>query len=272
MPMRSTLPSRTTPSLIVPRLLIPCLALLIALGCLSSRAGAAELRVRLYNLTRGAIDYSLQMAYVDGDDLLNRVSIGKEYIEDLGDQPELMPGELSYAVPYITMPDTSGGDDAISLNMRMRLESLSVSTDFENFGMLPKIFSRLHYCDLHRDITTFDGEIVLLVLTRTSPYPFLLSEILPNGDSCTFSLTFEFGQEIWSRNKALATSDRGEAFAPEGSRPGAGLPIRGEELAARDPALHEQLDAAYLKATGIDLREVRARNAALRSHLQLKTP
>ena len=272
MPMRLTLPSRTTPNLIAQRLVIPWLALLIALGCLSPRAGASELRVRLYNLTRMAIDYSLQMAYVDGDDLLNRVSIGKEYIEDLGDQPELMPGELSYAVPYITMPRDSGGDDAISLNMRMRMDPPWTPVYYKNFGMLPKIFSRLHYCDLHRAITTYDGEIVLLVLTRTSPYPFLLSEILPNGDSCTFSLTFEFGEEIWSRNKALATPDRGEAFAPGASMPRAELPIRGEELAARDPALRELLDAAYLKATGIDLREVRARNAAPRMHGQLKTP
>ena len=273
MPMRSTRPSRT-----IPRLFVPCLALLIALGGLSPGAGAAELRVRLYNLTRIAIDYSLQMAYVDGDDLLNRVSIGKEYIEDLGDQPELMPGELSYAVPYITMPRYSGGDDAISLNMRMRMEPPSGTISYENYGMLPKIFARLHHCDLHRYITTNDGEIILLVLTRSSPYPFTLSEILPNGDSCTFNLTREFGEEIWSRNNALATPDRGDAFAPGASRPRAELPISGEELAARDPALREQLDAAYLEATGIDLREVRARaaerarNPALRVHGQLKTP
>lgn len=253
MPLRALHPSRT----------IPRLALLSALACMSASASASavELRVRLYNLTQMAIDYSLQMAYVDGDNLRNRVSIGKEYIQDLGDQPELMPGELSYAVPYITMSRGAEGDDAISLNMRMRMEWPSVPAYYVNFGMLPKPFSRLHYCDVHRSIQLRDGEIILLVLTRSQPWPFVLSEVLPNGDSCSFNLTRGFGEEIWSRDNALAARDRSESAAGA-SRPEAELPMRGEELAARDPALLEQLDAAYLKATGIDLREVRARAAA----------
>lgn len=237
------------------------LACLVLLCAASAAAHAVEVRVRMFNTTAWPIDYSLQMANVDGDDIRNRTFLGKEYTEDVGDEPSLLPGQVSPPEAYITTINETAGDDAISLNARLHVEWDPARPYYKNYGMVGKVLDRLHTCNLHTGGTLHEGETILLVLSRSNGlWPYMLSEVLPSGDSCTFNLSSDFGDTIWSRDRAQAVAGSGRATAaPAASPPDDARVMRGDELAMRDPQLREQLDAAYQQVTGIDLREVRKR-------------
>ena len=225
-------------------------------------ADAALVQVQMVNNTDYGIDFSLQMAnYLHGN-AVNRMFLGQEqtrqidYIPILLGQGSVTPfGQYSSAGP-------DGGLDAISLNLRMRYTwNGGYNWDYKEFGMLSKLFGVPHECDMHAAGPISDGQTVLLDLREAGFWPYLLSEVLPNGDSCTFYLSANYGPVLWGETNAAPG-----AVAPGlQDVPGIGRAMTGAELARADPALHAQLDEDYLRATGIDLRAVRARSQAAAS-------
>ena len=221
-------------------------------------AGAAALQVRMMNNTPYGIDFSLQMAHLNGARVSAPTFLGKALSTQIGYVPILDgQGAATSDVPYVTT-DPGNGDDAISLNLRMRVTwNEGYNWDYVELGMLRKIFGGPHVCDVHAGGPINLGDIVLLSLRKASFFwPYALSEILPNGDSCTFYISGGFGPVVWGPETAGPAPALGEADVPGVTRA-----MTGAELARTDPALHAQFDQDYLRATGIDLRAVRARNA-----------
>ena len=221
-------------------------------------ADATVVQVRMMNNTEYAVDYSLQMAQLDRGRLSMPMFLGKELSSQISYEPILEgQGGFSPYVDYVTT-EPGVGDDAISLNLRMRYTwNGGYNWDYKDLGMLSKIFGGPHVCDVHAGGPINLGDIVLLSLRKASFFwPYALSEILPNGDSCTFYISGGFGPVVWGPETAGPAPALGEADVPGVTRA-----MTGAELARTDPALHAQFDQDYLRATGIDLRAVRARNA-----------
>ncbi len=225
-------------------------------------AHATVVQVQMMNSTDYGIDFSLQMAnYVRGG-TFNRSFLGQEQTRDIDYVPTLLgQGAVTPFAQYtVTTPDY--GTDAISLNLRMRYTwNGGYNWEYEEFGMLTKLFGAPHECNMRAGGPISDGQTVLLDFRRASFWPYLLSEVLPNGDSCTFYLSSNYGPVLWGETGAAP----GAAAPGLQNLPGIGRAMTGAELARLDPALHAQLDADYLRATGIDLRAVRARNQAAAS-------
>ena len=222
-------------------------------------ADATVVQVQMVNNTEYGIDFSLQMAnYVHGE-MVNRMFLGQEQTRQIDYIPILLgQGSVTPFARYSITPPNYGLD-AISLNMRMRYTwNGGYNWDYKEFGMLSKLFGVPHECDMHAAGPISDGQTVLLDLRKAGFWPYLLSEVLPNGDSCTFYLSVNYGPVLWGETRAAPGA------ASPGLRyvPGVGRAMTGAELARADPALHAQLDEDYLRATGIDLRAVRARNQA----------
>lgn len=249
-------------------------ALACALLAAAARAGAVDLHVILVNNARDGFDYSLQMANANGNDLRNRTFLGKETSREITDNPILMPGQAADSVHYLSTEPGDGADDAISMNLRVYYhdDGGPGSRSFHmDRGMMNKIFDRPHTCDLRAGGPVHDGETIVLAFSESMWTPYMLNEILPNGDSCTFYISRGFGPTLWERD-SLAAPAAAAAWEPGADRPGVNRAMRADELALYEPGLLERLDAEYQRVTGIDLREVRARNAALRGPERPKTP
>lgn len=225
-------------------------------------AGAAELQVRMVNNTPYGIDFSLQMAQRHGARVSAPTFLGKALSTQIGYVPILDgQGAATSDVPYAST-DPGNGDDAISLNLRMRVTwNEGYNWEYVELGMLRKIFGGPHVCDVHAGGPVHDGEIVLLDLQPSTLRPYVLSEILPNGDSCSFYISRGFGPVVWGPEHGAEQAEEPEAGAQD--LPGLTRAMRGAELARIEPALHARLDEDYLRATGVDLRAVRERNARL---------
>lgn len=238
-------------------------------------AHAALVQVQLLNASGSPIDYSAQMANYSHDHATNRTYLGKQITAWIGYEPILGPSEISPSVPYATT-GPGQGSDAISLNLRARKSwNEQVGWRYASYGMKARILGGPHSCDVHAGGPIHDGETILLDLRQHWFWPYALHEILPNGDSCTFYLDENFGPVVWGPVQGGATSaepvepgspgeSAGSTSAPRADIPGVTRALTGAELAVQAPSLLAQLDADYLRATGVDLRAVRARHAAAR--------
>ncbi len=229
-------------------------------------AHATQVQVQLLNASNRPFDYSLQMAHYRDGHATFRVYLGKQLTPWIGYEPILGPAEISPSVTYV--PTAPGdGHDAISLNLRARTGwTDQTGWRYVPFGMRNKILGNPHTCDLHAGGPIHDGETILLDLRSHWFWSYALHEILPNGDSCTFYLGEEFGPVVWGPSQARPSSETLDPSAAPESRPTQDLPgvsraLSGAELALQAPSLRDQLDADYLRLTGVDLRAVRARNA-----------
>ncbi len=249
------------------------LLLVALLTCSPFEVHAAQVQVQLLNATKLPLDYSLQMAHYSYEHATFRVYLGKQLTPWIGYEPILGPAEVSPFVTYVTT-GPGEGSDAISLNLRARAGwTEQTGWRYLRFGMRNKIGGGPHGCDLHAGGPIHDGETILLDLRKHWFWSYALHEILPNGDSCTFYLSEEFGPVVWGPAQAgPASGAAGESSAPAASSPpdsrrmldipGVSRALSGAELAVQAPSLRDQLDADYLRVTGVDLRAVRARNAA----------
>ena len=237
-----------------------------------SGAHAAQVQVQLFNATNLSFDYSLQMAHYRDEHATQRAYLGKQLTPWIGYEPILGPSAVSPFAVYVTT-SPGEGSDAISLNLRGRAQwSEQTGWRYMPYGLRARILGGPHRCDVHAGGPIHDGETILLDLRTHWFWSYALHEILPNGDSCTFYLGEDFGPVVWGPGPQTqpGPAPRAPATAPSAAVPearwaaeipGVTRALSGAELAMQAPSLRDQLDADYLRVTGVDLRAVRARHA-----------